>query len=66
MTLDIKNYYLATTLAEKQHMLIHADLVPAEIIQAYNLQSKIHNGKTHERIDKCMHGLKEAGALAYE
>ena len=47
-------------------MLTHADLVPAEIIQAYNLQSKIHNGKTHERIDKCMHGLKEAGALAYE
>ena len=29
MTIDIKNYYLETTLAEKEHMFIQADLVPA-------------------------------------
>ena len=46
MTLDIKNYYLATILVEKQHMFIQADLVPEETHQAYNLQSKILNNKT--------------------
>ena len=45
MTLGIKNYYLATTLAEKQHMLIHADLVPEETHQAHNFQLKIAMAK---------------------
>ena len=47
-------------------MLIQADLVPEEILQAYNLQSTIRNNKTYMRIDKGMHGLKEASALAYD
>ena len=47
-------------------MFIQADLVPEEILQTYNLQSKIHNNKTHMRINKGMHGFKEAGTLAYD
>ena len=47
-------------------MFIQADLVREEKLQAYNLQSIIHNNKTCMRIDKGMHGLKEAGTLAYD
>ena len=64
MALDIKNCYLSTTLADKQHMFIQADSVPEEMLQACKLQSKTHNNKMHTIIDKGMHGLKEAGALS--
>ena len=46
-------------------MFIQADLIPTKILQAYNLQSKNHNGKMCARIDKGTYGLKEAGDLAH-
>ena len=66
MKLDIKNYYLRTTLAEKQCIFIQADTAPEKIIQAYKLQSKTHNNKKCMTIDKGMCRLKKAGALAYD
>ena len=36
------------------------------MLQTYKLQLKMHNDKTPMRIDEGMHGLKEAGALAYD
>ena len=64
MKIDAKNYYLATTLAENQCMLIPEDLVPEETLQACNIKSKMHNNKMLMIIDKGLWGLKEIGKLA--
>ena len=45
-------------------MFLSAELILDEIMQAYNLHDKIHNGKIYMEINKGIYGLKEAGALA--
>ena len=64
MTIDIKNFYLETKLKNKQYMFLPAELIPDEIMQAYNLHDKIHNGKIYMEMNKGIYGLKEAGTLA--
>jgi hypothetical protein len=62
---DIKDFYLNTPLEEYEYMRIHADLVPDEIIQQYNLQDKIVNGYVYMEIRKGMYGLPQAGIIAH-
>ena len=66
MTVDIKNFYLETKLKDKQYMFLPAELIPKEIMDAYNLYDLIHNGKTYIAINKGIYRLKEARALANE
>lgn len=46
--------------------VLPAELIPDEIMKAYHLYDKVHNGKICMQINKGICGLKEAGALANE
>ena len=61
---DIKNYYLGTPLPRREYMKIHISLIPQEIIDAYDLMPKVHNGYIYVAICKGMYGLPQAGILA--
>jgi hypothetical protein len=61
---DIENMYLATPLDRFEYMRMPVALIPDEIIQYYNLQSKIKNGFVYMEIRKGMYGLPQAGILA--
>ena len=63
MTIDIKNFYLATLLSDHQCMFLPAEIILEEIRIQCNLHAKIHYNKIHIRIDKGIYRLKEAGAL---
>lgn len=65
MALDIKNFYLNTTMKRKEHMLVHKRMIPPEIIIAYNLQNMFHNDHTLMEISKEMYGFPQAGRLVY-
>ena len=47
-----------------EYMTIPITLIPAEIIQEYNLQPLIHNGNIYVEIRKGMYGLPQAGRIA--
>ena len=66
MTINFKNFYLETKLKDKQYIFLPAALIPKEILNHYNLYSKIHNGNIYICINKGIYSLKEAGALANE
>jgi hypothetical protein len=62
---DIKDFYLNTPLDEYEYMRISADLIPDEIMDQYNLRSKIVNGFIYMEIRKGMYGLPQAGIIAH-
>ena len=65
MTIDISNMYLNTPLQEYQYMRFNINMVPQEVIDHYNLQSKVtDNGWLYCEIRKAICGLKESGKLA--
>ena len=61
---DIKNMYLDTPLDRFEYMKMPINLIPDEVIQFYNLQSKVKNGFVYMEIRKGMYGLPQAGILA--
>ena len=64
--IDIKNMYLMSIMQEAEYMFIHANLVPKEFLDEYNLHDHIHNGKLYIKINKGMYGLPQAGKLAHD
>ena len=66
MTLDVGNFYLNTPLKRPEYLRIHIDDIPDEIIQEYNLQSKISNKYVYIKAIKGMYGLPHAGLIANE
>jgi len=64
---DIKNFYLEDNpLKTPEFMKIHINLLPPEVIQAYNLKDFVDDkGYVYIQINKGMYGLKQAGALAH-
>ena len=64
MTIDIKNFYLNTPLACFEYMEIPAKYIPDDIIEAYDLQEKIHEGFVYVEICKSMYGLPHFGKLS--
>jgi hypothetical protein len=61
---DIENMYLATPLDRFEYMRMPIALIPNEVIEYYNLHSKIKNGFIYIEIRKGMYGLPQAGILA--
>ena len=49
-----------------EYMFLPLSLIPQEIIDQYNLKSKVHNDKVYLEIRKGMYGLPQAGILANE
>ena len=67
MTIDIKDFFLQSTLNEKEYMKIHSKYFPEKFIQLYNLQNNINeDGYIYCEIKKGMYGLKQAAILAYK
>ena len=66
MALDIKDFYLNTTMKQKEYMLVHKRMIPPEIIIAHKLQNMFRNEHILVEISKGMYGLPQAGRLAYD
>ena len=64
MTIDIKNFYLNTPLACLEYIKIPAKYIPDNIIEAYDLQDKIHEGFIYVEIRKSMYGLPHSGNVS--
>ena len=66
--IDVSNIYLKTKFASKyeyEYMYIPAWAIPPDIMQKYNLHSKIHSNRVPAEIRTGMYGLPQAGRLAY-
>ena len=65
MSLDIKDFFLATPMKTNKYMRISMEVLPQDIIERYDLLRKAVNGYVYVKIKKGMYGLKEAAVLAY-
>jgi hypothetical protein len=64
MTLDLKDFYLNTDLAEYEYVKIPLSLLPQAAIDKYNLTDKIIDGHVYAEVRKGMYGLPHAGKIA--
>ena len=67
--LDLSNFYLISPFADPsqyEYMWIPAWVIPKDIMEEYNLKTKIKNGKTLAEIRTGMYGLPQAGRMAYK
>ena len=66
-TLDIKDFYLNSQLADYEHMKMHMSLFPSDFIESHHLNDLVDNqGFVFMEIRGGMHGLPQAGRLAHE
>ena len=66
MCVDLKDYFLATFMANPEFMKIHYKYFPEDIRIKYELDSKLSSdGYIYIKIKKGMYGLKQAAVLAY-
>jgi hypothetical protein len=63
MMMDIKDYYLGTSLPRFEYMKMMLSRFPEEIVQRYNLNALAVDGWVYIEIRKGMYGLKQAGLL---
>lgn len=64
MCLDIKDFYLNTTMIRFEYMKIDIRTIPQAIIDYYNLTEFVSEGYVYVEIMKGMYGLPQAGILA--
>ena len=67
LTCDLKDFFLASPMEEKEYMRIHIKHFPQDIRDQYNINNIVHtNNFVYIRINKGMYGLKQAAVLAYQ
>ena len=67
MTIDISNFYLATTMERYEYIKLKLSALLAEIIKEYNLlHIATPDGSVYVEVRKGMYGLPQAGKLANE
>lgn len=64
MTLDVKDFYLNTSMDRYEYMRVDIRTIPKAIIDYYNLLDIVENGYVYVEIRKGMYGLPQAGILA--
>ena len=64
-SIDLKDFFLASPMLEKEYMRMHIRHIPADIRNKYNINNIVHNNYVYIRINKGMYGLKQAAVLAY-
>ena len=64
MTLDIKDFYLGTTLPRKEYMRISTKQISTKYVQEHNLEGMCADGYYYVEISKGIYGLPQAGLLA--
>ena len=65
MTLDLKDHFLASPMQDAEYMKIPQCYIPPDIMQKYNLSTKLYNGYVYCKIKKGIYGLKQTDPLAY-
>ena len=50
MTIDLKDFYLGTPMAQYEYIRIPCSVIPTEIMDAYNLHGLVHNGAVYVEI----------------
>ena len=67
MSLDLKDFFLATPMGRPEYMKVPLKYFPQDIIERYSLDKKVDaNGYVYVKINKGMYGLKQAAVLAYQ
>ena len=67
MTMDLKDFFLATPMARSEYMRIHSKYFPTEIKALYMIDSLIDSdGYVYVDINKGMYGIKKSSAIAYQ
>ena len=67
MTCDIKDFFLASPMAEPEYMRLPVQYFPDFIKEKYNINAIVHtDGYVYVKIKKGMYGLKQAAILAYD
>ena len=65
VSIDIKDFFLQSTLSDYEYMRIHSKYFMSDIRQKYDIDNLIDaNGYVYSRIKKGMYGLKQAAKLA--
>ena len=57
---NIKDFYLYNTMFKPEYMLINSKLFPPDIIEQYDLKSKVKSINVLAKIVKGMYGLHQA------
>ena len=66
MTLDLKDFFLASPMERPEYMKLLYKHIPDDIRQRYNLDKLVaQDGYIYVKIKKGMYGLKQAAVLAY-
>ena len=60
LSLDLKDFFLCSTMTIPEYMKIPVKHIPDEIIELYKIKSLIHNGYVYVKIKRGMYGLKQA------
>ena len=63
-TLDIKKFYLNTSMERFEYMRLKMEDIPEKIKEKYGLKSKEEYGQVYVVIRKGIYGLPQAGILA--
>ena len=66
MSLDLKDFFLATPMPIEEYMKVPLKYFPKDIVEKYKLINIVHNNHIFIKIKKGMYGLKQAAVLAYE
>jgi hypothetical protein len=61
---DLKNFYLNTPMDRSEYIRLKFNLIPAEIVDKYNLREYEEDRWIYLRIDLGMYGFPQAGILA--
>jgi hypothetical protein len=65
-TLDIKDFYLGTPMAQDEWLRVPLRLIPPAVQRDYNVQALQRDGFVYVRVMKGIYGLPQAGLLARE
>lgn len=57
MTIDLKDFYLGTTLPDPEYVRIPVSVILPKLIKLYNLVDKIHNGYLYAKVKKGIYSL---------
>ena len=60
MSLDLKDFFLATPMPNPEFMKVPFKYFPQDIVDKYKLSTKLHNDYIYIKIKKGMYGLKQA------
>ena len=66
VSIDLKDMFLHTIMKDPEFMKVPYKYFPEDIRKRYQLNEKVDNNFIYVRINKGMHGLKQAALLAYQ